>query len=420
VPHGEAPTSLDFRETAPEGSRPEYFLDDTGTPVPARSLSSPLAVGTPGSPAGLYELFRRFGSSRIPWSDLCRDAIRLADDGFPVDAWLARDLVDPGPRARLEADPASRALFYPDGEALREGAVLRQPELAATLRTLAARGPEVFYRGELAAEIVATLDSLARRSADVPPGSTLTVADLEGYQVRERAPLIGWFRGAQVISMGPPSSGGVALLQVLAILEGFPLDAARSAAKEEEGEATGSTRDTASLSPLALHWWIEAMRRAFADRAEHLGDADFVPVPTNELLAPEWIARRRVSIGMHADLDVGTWTKEPAKESDATTHLSVIDRKGNAVSLTTTLNATFGSGILVPGAGFLLNDEIDDFAMAPGKPNLYGLVGGPRTRSLEEAPVDDADGVVRGDGASPSTRARGRGSSPPSRKSCCA
>jgi gamma-glutamyltranspeptidase/glutathione hydrolase len=376
VPHGETPTSLDFRETAPGGSRPEYYLDATGTPVAARSLASPLAVGTPGSPAGLYELFHRFGSGRVSWSEVCRDAIRLAEDGFPVDAWLAHDLVDPGPRARLEADSTARALFYPGGEALGEGAMLLQPELASTLRTLSARGPEGFYRGEIASAMIAALAAVAERSTDVPAGSTLSLVDLEGYTVREREPLVGWFRGAQVISMGPPSSGGVALLQVLAILEGFPLDAARTAAKEEENAATESPRDSASLSPLALHWWIEAMRRAFADRAEHLGDADFVTVPTSELLAPEWIARRRVSIGMHADLEVGPWTKTPAKESDATTHLSVIDRKGNAVSLTTTLNATFGSGILVPGAGFLLNDEIDDFAMAPGKPNLYGLVGG--------------------------------------------
>ncbi len=375
VPHGDAPASLDFRETAPEGMRADYFLDAAGVPIASRSLAGPLAVGTPGSPAGLHELFRRFGSGRFAWGDLFRDAIELAEKGFQVDAWLEHDLRDPGPRARLEADPAARALFYPDGEPLKEGTLLRQPELAETLRTFATHGPLGFYRGELAAAIVAAIDSAAQRAGDVPSGATLALVDLEGYQVREREPLIGWFRGSQVISMGPPSSGGIALLQVLAILEGFPLDAARSAASEDSASPVAAARDSAALSPLALHWWIEAMRRAFADRAEHLGDEDFVAVPTSALLAPDWIARRRVSIGTHADLHVGPWTPEPPKESDATTHFSVIDRRGNAVSLTTTLNATFGSGILVPGAGFLLNDEIDDFSIAPGQPNLYGLVG---------------------------------------------
>ncbi len=375
VPHDEAPVALDFRETAPLGSAAEHFLDESGALVPARSLAGPLGVGVPGSPAGLHEIHRRFGSGRFAWSDLCREAIRLADEGFAVDAWLAHDLGDPEHRARLEADPAAAALFYPGGIPLSEGMVMRQPELAATLRALASRGPEAFYRGPVAEAIVAALASASRRRGEGPESALVSLDDLAGYMVRERTPIVGWFRGSEVIGMGPPSSGGVALLQVLAILEGFPLDAARGVASDERAGPDGLARDSAALSPLAVHWWIEAMRRAFADRAAHMGDADFVTVPLDELLAPEWIAHRRISIGMHADLEASAW-QEPPPEGGSTTHLSVIDRHGNAMSLSTTLNETFGSGILVPGAGFLLNDELDDFAIVAGQPNLYGLVGG--------------------------------------------
>jgi gamma-glutamyltranspeptidase/glutathione hydrolase len=206
----------------------------------------------------------------------------------------------------------------------------------------------------------------------------MTRADLAGYKVSERPPLRGWFRGMEIVTMPPPSSGGIVLLQALGILEGMPLDAqkGRAAAERaielEKGAAVGS--DCATFDERMAHWWIEAMRCAFADRAEHMGDPDFTPVPVRELLSPDWIARRRIGIGQDANHDVSAW--RPPREGSQTTHLSVLDSAGNAVSLTTTINAFFGSGIFVEGAGIFLNDEMDDFAIQANTPNQFGLVGG--------------------------------------------
>jgi gamma-glutamyltranspeptidase/glutathione hydrolase len=211
----------------------------------------------------------------------------------------------------------------------------------------------------------------------------MTLADLSGYQVRERIPLHGWFRGMEIVSMPPPSSGGIVLLQALGILEGMPLDvqkirAAADRAIEEQAGAAGASAAPRADSPLLdermAHWWIEALRCAFADRAEHMGDPDFVSVPTRDLLSADWIARRRVSIGQDANPNVPAW--QPSREGSQTTHLSVLDASGNAVSLTTTLNSFFGSGLLVADAGFFLNDEIDDFSIGTNSPNQFGLVGG--------------------------------------------
>jgi len=354
-----AATTYDFREVAPAGFRPELYLDASGELVTERSLSTPLAVGVPGSPAGLWRLFQGQGSGRFTFAQLAAPAIALAEGGFRVDPFLARDL-EGAARKRLEKDPAASALFLPGGEALAEGAHLVQPELALTLHALS-RGPAGFYEGEVAEALVAALVESDRRAGFVSAGGAMTMQDLADYEVIERPPLTGWFRGHEIIGMGPPSSGGLVLLQTLSLLDGFPLDVERT----EGGLPTARS----------LHWWIEGMRRSFADRALHMGDPAFHDVPVEQLLAPEWIARRRVEIGELADPDVAAWAAQPAPESHQTTHLSVLDENGNAVSLTTTLNASFGSGILVPGAGFLLNNEIDDFAVQAGTPNLYGLVG---------------------------------------------
>lgn len=366
VPMEGKATSLDFREQAPAGYEARLYLDEEGEVVGERSLGTPLAVGIPGSPAGLFELHRLFGSGRFTFKDLLAPAIRLAGEGFRVDPWLARSLRGQWERkGRLTRDPAARRLFFPDGEPLLAGEVLRQPNLKLTLEELARGGPQVFYQGPVGTAMLNALKAADRRMNGVTQGQGMTPQDLMGYEVKRREPLVGWFRGHQVIGMGPPSSGGLAVLQVLGILEGFPLGA----------EQTSDHEGHVHLTARSLHWWIEAMRCAFADRAQHLGDPGFHSVPVKELLSPAWIAERRVSIGERARPDVQPLVVA-REESAETTHLSVVDRGGNAVSLTTTLNASFGSGILVPEAGFLLNNELDDFSIKPGTPNMFGLVGG--------------------------------------------
>ena len=382
VPHGGEAEALDFRETTPAGYEPRLYLDEQGEVVPERSVATPLAVGVPGSPAGLFALFRRHGSGHLTLAELCSPAIELARKGFPVDPWLARSLRSEPTRRRLTADPAAAALFYPDGEPLEEGQRLRQPDLARTLRRFSRGGAQAFYVGPTAEAIVDSLARADERAGGVTRGGGMTAEDLAGYEVIVRPPVVGWFRGHEVIGMGPPSSGGVVLLQVLAILAGFPLDVERESTRDEIEVGAHPTGDGSGISARALHWWIEALRVAFADRAEHLGDpdphgqTDFRPVPVAELLSPAWIAERRVSIGDRANPEVGPLELAPPVEGSQTTHVSVIDRDGNAVSLTTTLNGSFGSGILAQGAGFLLNNELDDFSIRAGTPNMYGLVGG--------------------------------------------
>ncbi|MEL6907715.1 MAG: gamma-glutamyltransferase, partial [Planctomycetota bacterium] len=391
VPHRGAPETLDFRETAPSGYTADLYLDERGEVMPERSLTTPLAVGVPGSPHGLFELYRRHGTKRdLSFARLCDSAIRLAEDGFGVDPWLADTLATPYIRERLAGDPGARAMFYPGGEPLGVGDRLKQPALARTLRLLASRGASGFYRGPIAEAIVADLVEADARAGGVAGTALLSASDLAGYSVKVRRPVVGIFRGHTVYGMAPPASGGVALLQMLGMLEGLPLDAARRDARErvELGldeplrvDPVGRTGgddgplDWTGIDARTLHWWIEAMRRAFADRAEHLGDPDQFPVPTAELLSPEWIAQQRISISERADLGVRPWVRSPAEGASETTHISVIDSDGNAVSLTTTLNGNFGSGIYVEEAGFFLNNELDDFSIQSGTPNMYGLVG---------------------------------------------
>ncbi|MBL8862962.1 MAG: gamma-glutamyltransferase family protein [Planctomycetes bacterium] len=379
VPHSGSPAAIDFREVAPAAARPGVYLDERGEFVPERTTRGPVSVAVPGSPAGLFELHRRFG--RLPLESVAAPAVALAREGFPIDDWLARDLAAEGVFEEFNA--AARELFFPRGAPLAAGERLVQPELARTLERLATEGPRAFYTGPVADAIVRALAAepipARERGGDLDTGfggGWITHADLRGYTVRERAPLVGWFRGHEIVTMPPPSSGGVALLQTLGVLEGLPLDPERdraiAARRFETERAPGG--DDPGLSDRMLHWWIEALRAAFADRAEHLGDPDFVTVPVDELLAPSTIAARRVAIGEVARVDGSQ--RAAGREGGETTHLCVLDEGGNAVSLTTTLNTTFGSGILVRGGGFLLNDEMDDFAPAGGRPNVYGLVGG--------------------------------------------
>jgi gamma-glutamyltranspeptidase / glutathione hydrolase len=368
VPHDsdEESLALDFRETAPRDLTAEAFLDEEGEFVSERALRGHLAPGVPGSPHGLWILQQRLG--RLPFRLVAAPAIELAREGFPVDAWLARDLRRKTSRERLLHAGMAGALFFPEGRPLEEGELLVQTELAETLELFATLGPDGFYRGDVGAAIVAALAA---------GGGVMTKKDLSGYESVWREPLRGWFRGHEVLSMPPPSSGGLVLLQVLSMLDGFPLDEEYTRTREARELQAGRTLGPSEigLSGRALHWWIEAMRRAYADRAAHMGDPDFHEVPVEELLSPAWIAARRVSIGARATSDVEPMPL-PAAGGDETTHLSVIDREGNAVSMTTTLNTSFGCGLMVPGGGFLLNNELDDFAIQAGVPNVYGLVGG--------------------------------------------
>jgi gamma-glutamyltranspeptidase/glutathione hydrolase len=359
----EEPLFLDYRETAPAGLRAEMFLDEGGQRDPVLALESGLSVGVPGVAHGLHTFHEKLG--RLSFEQVVAPAIRLARSGFVVDPQLAEELALV--ESKLARHPGARALFGAGATLLSEGQLLRQDELAATLEAYARSGPRAFYEGTVAAALVQEV-----RDA----GGVLTAADLAGYRSAWRPPLRGWFRGLEIVSAPPPSSGGVALLQALSMLDGFPLDEERVRVLAEDPS------NTVGLSPRALHWWIETMRLAFADRAQFLGDPDFVDVPVEALLSPERITSLRIAIGELANPGVAAAPVAAFREGGETTHLSVLDRFGNAVSLTTTLNTNLGSGIVVRGTGILLNDEMDDFAFAPGQPNTYGLVGG-RANALE-------------------------------------
>ena len=389
VPHSGKAEALDFRECAPLAADAARYLDGAGKRVEKRSLEGALAVAVPGTPAGLEALLLRHGSHTFTLAELCEPAIRFAHQGFAVDAWLARDLAEKGLFERM--NPPARERFFPGGRALADGELLRQPELAETLAVYATRGASGFYRGRVAEALVAEIARTPVPQSERTGEGWITLEDLARYAVIPREPLTGWFRGQEILTLPPPSSGGLVLLQTLGVLEGLPLDTELRDAERDARIKFASTheqpRDHPALSERMLHWWIEALRGAFADRAEHLGDPDFPgTTPVGELLSPSWIAARRVAIGEQANPRVEAW--QPPREGQNTTHLSVLDAQGNAVALTTTLNQSFGSGVMVREAGFLLNDEMDDFALQAGSPNAFGLVGGaqnalaPRKRPL--------------------------------------
>ncbi|HEX3276099.1 MAG TPA: gamma-glutamyltransferase [Gemmatimonadales bacterium] len=333
--------SLDYRETAPAGATREMYLDSLGQPT-ERSLTGHLAAGVPGAVAGLTEAQTRLG--RLPLATVIAPAIQLARDGFEVDRFRSRSIA--GDSNRLALYPASRASFLPNGAPPAPGTTLRQPDLAVTLEAIRDRGRDGFYRGRTADLIVA---EMARGSG------LITAADLAGYRAIWRAPIQLAYRGYTIYSMPPASSGGVTMGEILNIMEGYrPLPPFGS--------------------PTLIHLEVEAMRRAFTDRNTFLGDPAFVRNPTDRLLSKDYAAGLRREIGPRAS---PTPTFQPApRTGSSTTHYSVVDAEGNAVSCTTTLNNSYGSAVTVTGAGFLLNDEMDDFATAPGKPNMYGLVQG--------------------------------------------
>ena len=343
-PASGAPEAYDFRETAPTGSQPTMFLEG-GKYSANLHHNSYLSVGVPGTVAGLYLAWKEHG--KLPWKRLVEPALGLARDGFPVTEGLARSL-----RSALRPMapyPASMAQFSKNGTPYEAGDVLKQPDLARTLQRIADQGPAGFYEGETAALIEKEMSA---------HGGLITRADLKAYQPKKRTPITGTYRGYDIVSMPPASSGGVGLVEQLNILEGYDLKALgfRSAA--------------------ATHALIEAMRRSFADRARYLGDPDFVAdMPVAKLVSKEYSAALRKTISPTRASKSSPASFEWPPESDETTHLSIVDRDRNAVSLTYTLEAGYGSKIVVPGAGFLLNNEMGDFNAGPGLTTTDGLIG---------------------------------------------
>ena len=338
-------TALDFRETAPAAATRDMYLDAAGNVAPELSRYGHLAVGVPGSVAGMVALHAKHGS--LPWRDLVLPAIVLARDGFVVSETFAAELN--GRAGALARHPTTKKLFVkPHGAPWRPGDTLSLQTLASTLEGIATDGHEGFYRGSVADAIVAEM----RRGQGL-----ITHADLEGYAAKWREAVRFSFRGRIVYSMPPPSSGGLCLALMAGMLGvgGEPLDL-----------------DTAA----GAHRFVEAARRAYADRATHLGDSDFYDVPWAWMLSPDYALQRRAEMGDRAtpsaQVQAGT-AGEP--EGEETTHYSVLDADGMAVSVTTTLNFGYGSLVSVEGAGFLLNNEMDDFSAKPGVPNAYGLVG---------------------------------------------
>jgi gamma-glutamyltranspeptidase/glutathione hydrolase len=344
---GERVEVIDYRETAPAAAHRDMFLDADGNADPQKSRFSHLSAGVPGTVAGLALALEQAGT--ISLGDALRPAIDLAENGFIVSGQFAGNTK--AYEKRLKQWPASAAVFFKAGGAPYEaGDVFRQPQLAGTLRAIAENGPSAFYEGE-----TATLIEREMRAH----GGLITRADMAAYQPRMRHAVHGTYRSYDVYSMSPPSSGGVHIVQILNILDGFDLAAA------------------GHNSAQSIHWMAEAMKRAYADRSVYLGDPDFANVPVAGLTAKDYaeVLRRGITDTATPSQEIKAGTP-PGWESDETTHFSIVDRHDNAVSNTYTINFGFGSGIVVPGTGFLLNNEMDDFSAKPGVPNAYGLIGG--------------------------------------------
>ncbi|WP_437755447.1 gamma-glutamyltransferase [Sorangium sp. So ce1389] len=348
---GDKEHALDFRETAPGKATHDMYRGKDGKPTESARVGH-LAVGVPGSVAGLWEAFDKLGSKKKTWAELIAPAIRLAKEGFPVDENFATTVK--AASSKLARFPASAALFLPGGAPIEIGATWKSPELAATLERIAQKGPAGFYEGKTAELLVAEM----RRGKGL-----ITAADLKGYKAKWREPVVFEYRGRRVASMPLPSSGGIALAMIAHQLEGLEI---------------------AKLgwhSPSHVHVVAEAMRRVFLARNEVLGDPDFVKNPVDELLSVAWAEKQRATIAADRatpteELTRGAGAKDSGGRGPHTTHFSVVDAQGNAVALTTTLNGWYGAGVTVTGAGFVLNNEMDDFSAVPGTANQFGLVQG--------------------------------------------
>lgn len=339
--------AIDFREMAPAASSRDMYLDAQGEVQNEVVRFGHLASGVPGTVAGFHHALTKYGT--LSWADVIAPAIQLAAEGYPVNRHLSEKFKFYS--ARLLKSAASRqAFFKPGGAPYETGEILHQPDLAWTLGEIAAHGRDGFYKGEVADKIVAEMEE---------GGGIITLQDLANYKVIERTPVEGSYRGHRIVSMPPPSSGGVHIIQMLNILENFDLKAA----------GQGSAK--------SIHLIAEAMRLAYADRSEHLGDPDFYDVPVEWLISKEYAGELAASIPLNKarssdDVRPGV---APVPESPDTTNLVVMDVAGNVAATNYTINLSFGSGVTVSGAGFLLNDEMDDFSAKPGAPNAFGLLG---------------------------------------------
>ena len=345
-------TAIDYREMAPVAATHDVYLDKDGKLIQGEggSLVGYRAAGVPGTVRGMELALKRYGSGKLSWAQLVEPARRLAN-GFPVTNVLARSLR--GNNDYLSQYPETKRIYLNGGKFYNEGDLFRQPDLAATFARLQSAGPNELYEGQTAKMIV---DDVKRHNG------LITLADMRGYVAKERQPVRGNYRGHEVISMPPPSSGGAVLIEMLNILEGYDLSKFDAASSER------------------YHLMTEAMRRAFADRAEFMGDSDFVKVPVAGLIEKSYAAKLRAGINTErASTSVEISAGQPVgHESEETTHFTVVDAEGNAVANTYTLNNSYGSAAVAKGTGIILNDEMDDFAAKPGTPNMYGLIQGER------------------------------------------
>ena len=348
---------VDYREKAPAAATANMYLDAQGNVIKDASVLGYKSIGVPGSVAGMVYAGKKYGKLNL--AQVMAPAIRLAKEGYLL-AWSdAEDMHD----QHLGEFPESKRIFQRDGHYYSQGEIFRQPELAKTLEKIE-KDPDEFYHGAMAQQIA---------TAVLKGGGLITEQDLANYEVKEREPIRGTYRGYDIISAPPPSSGGIALIEMLNILEGYDL------AKMGDRSAE------------SIHYTVEAFRRAFFDKAEFLGDSDFAKIPVAQLIDKKYAAAWRESIDpvrgtaskelkrpeIFSELEQYAMNNWPVVEPRHTTHYSVVDPDGNAVAVTTTLNDDFGSRVTVEGLGFLLNDEMDDFAAKPGEPNMYGLVQGP-------------------------------------------
>ena len=337
--------SMDFREKAPALAQKDMYLDINGNPISEKSKEGHLAAGVPGTVSGMVELHQKYG--KLKWADLVEPALQLATNGFKITKQQANELNRLQSKFR-QFNPLGTVFIKETG--WKEGDLLVQNELANTMRLIRDKGRAGFYEGEVANYIVEEM----KRG-----GGLISKEDLKNYHAAWRTPIVGNYRGYKVVTMPPTSSGGIALIQLLQSVEPYTLS--------KWGHNADST----------IQVMVEAERRAYADRAKHLGDPDFWKVPQKELLEPAYNKARMANLNWDkatpsTEIQAGEFAK---KESEETTHFSVVDKEGNAVSLTTTINTSYGNYVVVKGAGFLLNNEMDDFSVKPGTPNYFGLVG---------------------------------------------
>ena len=340
--------AIDYRERAPAAAYRDLFLDEEGNYDKKKAQFSLLSAGVPGSVAGFHMALEKYGT--MSWQEIIAPAIELAEKGFPVPHDLANTLASSTYRKRLGSNPAAAASFYKkDGSLYRSGEILVQKDLAWTLKQLSQYGPDAFYKGAIAKKIVKEMER---------NGGLITADDLENYIVAERLPVEGTYKDFKIVSMPPSSSGGIHLIQMLNMLEDYPIK------KLGFGSAD------------SIHILAEVMKRAYADRSKYLGDSDFYDVPAG-LVSKEYAKELNKSISIENRTPSSeVYAGDPLPyESPDTTHFSVMDAYGNAVANTYTLNFSYGSGIMIPGTGMLINNEMDDFSSKPGTPNGYGLLG---------------------------------------------